>query len=309
MDGREVHDLTPERRGFGLVFQNYALFPHLTVSDNVAFGPRSAGWSAERTAARIEELLALVNLEGLGGRRIDQISGGQQQRVALARALATDPALLMLDEPLSNLDPSLRERTRAELRRAIKRVGITTVLVTHEQEEAFDLGDRIAVLDQGVLQQVATAPELYERPATRFVASFIGRGTFLGGRVSGDTAMPADARGHHVEVELEDQPGVVWTAVAEEPLAAGAKVEIFVRPEALRAEPTGEGGTGGVYGTVIAVRYLGAISYASVELDHSSAESVVLEVMFASPAQKGDRVALSCASPWPRVFARTDADR
>ena len=304
MMGREVHHLAPERRGFGLVFQNYALFPHLTVSDNIGFGPRSSRWDQARTAARIAELLELVDLEGLGERRIDQISGGQQQRVALARALATDPALLMLDEPLSNLDPSLRERTRLELRRAIKRVGITTVLVTHEQEEAFDLGDRVAVLDQGVLQQVAAAPTLYESPATRFVASFIGRGAFLEARVTESSAR-REGQELLVEVELAAQPGLAWWALAGRELAAGSEVEVFVRPEAL--SPSDDG----LEGRVESVRYLGAVSYARVALGgdpKNGQKSPVVEVMMPRAPAVGEPVTLACGTPLPRVFAQSGAD-
>ncbi|HEY7215953.1 MAG TPA: ABC transporter ATP-binding protein, partial [Thermoanaerobaculia bacterium] len=156
----EVTRLPPERRNFGMVFQHYALFPHLTVGENVAFG-LAGRRSKEETARRVADALALVDLPGFENRRVGEISGGQQQRVALARALAPEPRVLLLDEPLSNLDPTLRERTRRELKRAIQRVGITTVLVTHEQEEAFHLGDRIAVLQGGTLHQVGAPEDLY----------------------------------------------------------------------------------------------------------------------------------------------------
>src|SRR6266498_3726967 len=179
VENEDVTRLPPERRRFGMVFQHYALFPHMSVGENVAFGLEAQRMPREETQRRVAETLAAVDLAGFERRRIAEISGGQQQRVALARALAPRPRVLLLDEPLSNLDPTLRERTRRELARVIRRVGITTVFVTHEQEEAFDLADRVAVLHRGALEQVGSPEELYERPATRFVASFIGRSSTL----------------------------------------------------------------------------------------------------------------------------------
>src|SRR5687767_6492065 len=149
--GEDVTPLPPARRQFGMVFQHYALFPHLTVGENVAFGLETRKLGKEELRRRASEALAQVQLPGFEGRRVGEISGGQQQRVALARALATEPRVLLLDEPLSNLDPTLRERTRRELAQTLRRIGITTLLVTHEQEEAFDLGDRVALLHQGKL--------------------------------------------------------------------------------------------------------------------------------------------------------------
>ena len=182
VDGEDVTRLRPAQRRFGMVFQNYALFPHLDVGENVAFGltgPR------ESRAQRVREVLAMVDLAGFERRSVAALSGGQQQRVALARSLAPEPRVLLLDEPLSNLDPALRERTRRELREAIQRVGITTVFVTHEQEEAFDLGDRVAVMNAGRLEQVGTADVLYDRPASAFVATFVGRANTLPGELVG----------------------------------------------------------------------------------------------------------------------------
>lgn len=176
--GEDVTGVAPARRRCGMVFQHYALFPHLDVGENVAFGLKG------RMPAKVAEVLALVGLEGFERRRVQELSGGQQQRVALARALAPEPRLLLLDEPLSNLDPSLRERTRRELRALIKRVGITSIFVTHEQEEAFDLGDRVAVLRAGRLEQVGPADDLYDRPASLFVATFVGRANVLKGRTA-----------------------------------------------------------------------------------------------------------------------------
>jgi len=183
VDGEDVTRQSPAARRFGMVFQHYALFPHLDVAANVAFGLRGKG---EDAARRVREVLEMVDLAGYEKRSVAALSGGQQQRVALARSLAPAPRVLLLDEPLSNLDPALRERTRRELRRAIRHVAITTVFVTHEQEEAFDLGDRVAVLSGGRLEQVGTADELYDEPASSFVASFVGRTAELPGeRVGG----------------------------------------------------------------------------------------------------------------------------
>jgi len=180
--GDDVSGIPPARRRFGMVFQHYALFPHLDVGENVAFG--LAALAKDRVEAKVTEALALVDLAGFARRKVQELSGGQQQRVALARALAPEPRVLLLDEPLSNLDPALRERTRRELRRLITRVGITTIFVTHEQEEAFDLGDRVAVLHRGRIEQCGTPDDVYERPATLFVATFVGRANVFRGAVA-----------------------------------------------------------------------------------------------------------------------------
>lgn len=223
--GEDVTGLRPEARRFGMVFQHYALFPHLDVGANVAFGLKLRG---DALARRVAEVLAMVDLAGYERRAVGELSGGQQQRVALARSLAPEPRVLLLDEPLSNLDPSLRERTRKELRRAIARVGITTVFVTHEQEEAFDLGDRVAVLHEGRLEQLGTPDELYDAPATPFVARFIGRVNAIAGeRVGG-------------------APGSV----------------ALVRPEALRLAA---GGSAPLAGTVTERRFVGDRAYFVVE--------------------------------------------
>ena len=179
VEGQEVTGLEPARRRFGMVFQHYALFPHLSVGENVSFGLDQHGYPRTELEERVAEALALVDLEGFQTRRIAELSGGQQQRVAVARALAPEPRVLLLDEPLSNLDPSLRERTRRQLRESIRKVGITTLFVTHEQEEAFDLGGRVAVLDSGLLQQTGRPEELYEQPQNLFVATFVGRSSQL----------------------------------------------------------------------------------------------------------------------------------
>src|SRR5882724_4039921 len=178
-EGRDITNLPAERRGFGMVFQNYALFPHLNVFENVAFGLRARHKPTPEIRERVRGALELVQLPGYEKRRVDELSGGQQQRVAIARAIAIEPALLLFDEPLSNLDVTLREETRGELRELVKRLGLTAVYVTHDQEEAFALCDRIAVMFQGQILQLGAPRELYEHPAHVSVARFLGRNNLI----------------------------------------------------------------------------------------------------------------------------------
>ncbi len=297
VEGRPLDPLPPARRNVGMVFQHYALFPHMTVGENVAFGLAGRKLAREETAHRVAAALAQVDLPGFEARRVGEISGGQQQRVALARALAPEPRLLLLDEPLSNLDPALRERTRRELRRAIERVGITTVLVTHEQEEAFHLGDRVAVLSGGRLHQVGTPEELYERPATRFVAGFVGRASALPGTfaAAGD-GRPArvrlDAAGGGEEIDWPGEP------VGE--IGEGERVELMVRPEALELRPESTGGAA-LAGHLVERRFAGNGTFYLVKLDGGGEVEVLAGVRAAAP---GDavRVALRRDGPSPRVF-------
>jgi ABC-type Fe3+/spermidine/putrescine transport system ATPase subunit len=186
-DGREITTLPSEQRGFGMVFQNYALFPHLNVFENVAFGLRARAKRGSSPTVRegvsinerVKQALELVQLPGFDTRRVDELSGGQQQRVAIARAIAIEPSLLLFDEPLSNLDVALREETRRELRSLVKRLNLTAVYVTHDQEEAFALCDRIAVMSEGLVQQVGAPRELYEHPANVIVAKFLGNNNLI----------------------------------------------------------------------------------------------------------------------------------
>ena len=183
LGGGDVTLLPPWKRNAGMVFQSYALFPHLTVAQNVAFGLEMRKLPRSDIDKRVDEALALVRLGGLGARLPRQLSGGQQQRVALARALAIRPDVLLLDEPLSNLDAKLRQEVRVEIRELQRQLGLTTVMVTHDQEEALTMADRLVVMNEGSVHQVGTQRDLYERPADRFVAGFVGRTTFLAGTV------------------------------------------------------------------------------------------------------------------------------
>jgi len=183
LDGQRIDHLPPNLRDTRICFQNYALFPHMTVAENISYGLKIKKWKKNRIQERIEELLKLVKLEGLGGRMIDKLSGGQQQRVALARALSLEPKVLLLDEPLSNLDANLRLTMRGEIRKLQDRLKITTIFVTHDQFEAMSISDRIVVMKEGVIQQVGSPIEIYERPNNEFIASFVGYVNFLDGRI------------------------------------------------------------------------------------------------------------------------------
>ncbi|MGZ5066349.1 MAG: ABC transporter ATP-binding protein [Usitatibacter sp.] len=222
-DGRNVNDVPPHQRGIGMVFQNYALWPHMTVKENVAYGLKLRKTPGDEIARRIDSVLEKVRLAGLGERYPGQLSGGQQQRVALARALVLNPKILLLDEPLSNLDAKVRVQVRAEIRKLQKELGITTVYVTHDQEEALTLSDRIAVFNQGRVFQVGTPRELYQRPANRFVADFIGVNNLVEG-----TVRSLDAAGARA---LVDTPVGAFGATAAAGLQAGAKCVVCVRPE------------------------------------------------------------------------------
>jgi spermidine/putrescine transport system ATP-binding protein len=227
--GAPMRGIAPNRRPTALIFQNLALFPLMPVWENVAFGLEARGMAKPARRARAEELLRLVALEGQGGKRPAELSGGQRQRVAIARALAVEPAVLLLDEPLSALDLKLRQHMRTELRAIQKRVGITFIYITHDQGEALTMSDRIAVMSQGRIEQVATPDRLYAEPATAFVATFVGENNLLRGRI----VEAADGL-----ARAETRLGPVLAANPRG-LAVGAEAMLFVRPERLELEPGG----------------------------------------------------------------------
>src|SRR4030088_158888 len=183
LNGRDIAQVLPHQRPVNMMLQNYALFPHLTVRDNIAFGLRRAGMPRSKIESRVAEMVALVKLEGLEKRRPDQLSGGQKQRVALARSLARRPKVLLLDEPLAALDKKLRENTQGELMELQRRLGLTYIIITHDQEEAMTVADRIGVMDSGRLEQVATPRELYEAPGSRWIAEFVGDVNMFEGQI------------------------------------------------------------------------------------------------------------------------------
>ena len=227
---KDVTTVPPHRRNTGMVFQNYALFPHLTVFENVAFGLRVRKRPKSEIRERVERALRQVRLHGLGNRRIDQLSGGQQQRVALARALVIEPQILLLDEPLSNLDAKLREETRLEIKRLQLESGITTIYVTHDQAEAMAMSDRIMVMQGGVVQQIGSPEQIYNRPVNRFVASFIGESNLWEGTVE-------RIEGGEVRVRFSSDLVLYGYARNRSPdcdLRVGAKTEVSIRPESVR---------------------------------------------------------------------------
>ncbi|OZB92222.1 ABC transporter ATP-binding protein [Paenibacillus sp. XY044] len=225
----DVTGLPPYRRGLGIVFQDYALFPHLTVFDNVAYGLKVRKQSRKEIIGRVEEVLALVQLSSVAKRRPHQLSGGQRQRVAIARALAIEPSVLLLDEPLSNLDAKLRKEMQTELRMIQQRTGVTTVLVTHDQEEALSLSDRIGILGQGELQQVGTPLEVYRRPANRFVADFIGQVNLI--QTMADPVVPS----RRIAKEYETASGAPLIVESAEADRAGM---YMLRPERIKISMT-----------------------------------------------------------------------
>lgn len=234
LEGIDITELPPSKRDMGVVFQSYALFPHKTVFQNVAFGLRMRKVPSQEIDRRVNRMLETVGLRGLGDRRPMELSGGQRQRVALARSLVIEPRILLLDEPLSNLDSQLRRRMRLELRELQRRLGITTILVTHDQSEAFELSDRVLVLNHGNIEQVGSPEVLYDAPSSRFVAEFIGEANFLKGKFMSQHAADGAA-----EVEIFDSLTIRATFDRGATLQAGDSVSVLIRPERtmISAEP------------------------------------------------------------------------
>jgi spermidine/putrescine transport system ATP-binding protein len=284
--GSRVDRLPPHRRSVNTVFQSYALFPHMTVSENVAFGLQMAGLPRDQTNRRVRETLELVGLERFGERFPAELSGGQQQRVAVARALVNRPVVLLLDEPLGALDLKLRRRLQLELAQLQREVGTTFVYVTHDQEEAMTMSTRIAVLNDGAIEQIGTPSEIYRRPRSRFVADFIGESNFL----------DVDVAGH----ELVFRDGTQLPAPSDAPQRSGRAV-LVVRPEWISVGPPAEL-EHGLHGRVVQTSFLGSMTRIEIEL--SAAAGRVTAAVFGDGAER-----VAHLEPGSKVTVRWDPDQ
>ena len=253
-NGRDISRLSPMDRDYGIVFQSYALFPNLSIAENVAYGLVNRNVARDARTARVKELLALVGLPDAGAKYPAQLSGGQQQRIALARALATSPGLLLLDEPLSALDARVRVRLRGEIRALQQRLGITTILVTHDQEEALSMADRIVVMKEGAIEQLGTPSEVYLRPSTPFVADFVGKTNLLPAQASGVRAIQVGAQRFQCDVDWSEYKGTKG-------------LRLFFRPEDVIVRGVNGSTPNSASGVVEKVEFLGAYSRVSFRLD------------------------------------------
>ena len=293
LDGKDIAQVLPHQRPINMMFQNYALFPHLDVRANIAFGLKRAGMSRLQINTRIAEMVALVKLDGLERRKPDQLSGGQRQRVALARSLARSPQVLLLDEPLAALDKKLRESTQLELMELQRRLGLTFIIVTHDQEEAMTVAGRIGVMDAGRLEQVATPRELYEAPTSRWIAEFVGDINLFEGQVQ-------QGESGRLEIATRDA-GTVFVAAPRQPIAK-TNVCVAIRPEKIKLSRRGPASDAvnahainRLEGVVTDVGYLGGITTYKVKLDTGA----VLRSAMANTA----RLDLDAYSPSHRVVA------
>ena len=286
LGGRDMTDLPPEKRPVNTVFQSYALFPHMNVEKNVAYGLRLRGMDKRAIDKRVREMLELVQMSEHAGRMPSQLSGGQRQRIAIARALALEPELLLLDEPLGALDLQLRRQMQVELKRLQKQLGITFIYITHDQEEAVNMSDRIAVMRSGRFEQIGTPEEIYDAPMTRYVAQFIGRSTILTGTVAsvnGDTAV------------IEDENGRYPVDATRARLAPGETCELCVRTERMRVSRTPVSGFA-LPCTVKEARYAGGSVLTYVTMAGGAEAVATGEERMADAAQPGDTVYL-CWNP------------
>jgi putative spermidine/putrescine transport system ATP-binding protein len=283
IDGKDVTRLRPNQRNVGMVFQSYALFPNMTVAENVGFGLKVAKQPAADVRARVEEMLKIIKLPALGGRYPYQLSGGQQQRVALARAIAIKPKVLLLDEPLSALDAKIRVSLREEIRSVQRSLGITTIYVTHDQEEALSMSDRIVVMSEGRIEQIGTPFEIYNFPRTRFVASFVGTLNILRGRVV-DSASG--------RIAIDDQEVVAGRGKLD--AKTGDIRSVALRPEAVSLQDQG-GDRNKLVGTIEEVSFLGAVVRIRVRFKENAISMDTFNSPGAPPPERGQTASVSFA--------------
>jgi len=292
--GRDISQLPPAERDYGIVFQSYALFPNLNVADNVAYGLVNRKVPKAQARARVTELLALVGLPGSEAKFPAQLSGGQQQRIALARALATKPGLLLLDEPLSALDAIVRVKLRSEIRSLQRQLGVTTIMVTHDQEEAFAVADRIVVMNQGSIEQVGTAMQVYREPATLFVADFVGR----------INALPATAHAGGLRV---GQQVLHCEHASVNGHESGRELRIYLRPEDVLARPIAAGDSNVFEGEIEKIDFMGPYCLVRVRADTLGAQAITvyLSLNYLAEAQlaEGSRLPLRLLPERMRVFS------
>jgi iron(III) transport system ATP-binding protein len=289
LDGQMINALPPHKRDMSMVFQSYALFPHLTVYENIAYGLHVQRLGKKNITERVNRALELVHLEGYGDRAPGQLSGGQQQRVALARALVMEPKVLLMDEPLSNLDAKLREEMRTEIRRIQKELNITSVYVTHDQIEAMTLSDRIVVMNEGVIEQIGTPVEIYRFPNSRFVANFIGRANFIDGVVLAQ---------NHATLTVRSLGETVTLSNIKRHFREGEEVTLIVRPEMIQTKKTG----GLYHGVIQRSTYLGDVIEYAVDVDGLSILSIETDPHIIELFPEGESVTLSFAEDCIQVL-------
>jgi putative spermidine/putrescine transport system ATP-binding protein len=282
-DGKDMTSVPIERRNVGMVFQSYALFPNMTVADNIGYGLKIRGIRGAERASRVAELVALTNIAGLENRRIDQLSGGQRQRVALARAVAIRPGILLLDEPLTTLEAALRDRLRGELNRLLRALGITTIYVTHDQSEAMELGDRIVVMQKGAIAQIGTPRDIYFMPKSRFVAEFIGAANII-------------------ECAIEN--GHLLLPGGQQPIRSVVNLAVavtMIRPETIRVV---EAGTSPLSGVIDSVSFIG--DRQRIVVSGASDKTLTVDAPNTVQAKAGERIGLSIAPEAVRLLPLED---
>ena len=286
LNGKRIERIPPYSRNTAMVFQEYALFPHMNVFDNVSYGLRVKNRPKEEIERRVKEALDLMQLKGMEDRFPNQMSGGQQQRVAVARALVMNPEVLLLDEPLSNLDAKLRESVRVELRDIQKKMGLSTIYVTHDQSEAMAISDRVVIMKDGVIQHVGTPRDIYQRPKNVFVATFIGRTNIVNAHVKDGIITFAD--GYHEHIDALDK-------------AAEQDVRCSIRPEEFIIC---KDGTDGIHGTVQECTYLGLNTHYTIDTDQGDSVEIVEESSIGEGLKKGEKVLLKVKKEKINVFTK-----